>query len=56
MSGIGDDAYYVTASGLGTSLNVKKGSFYVQIKVGGFPMDVEKDKEKTLALEVLSKA
>jgi hypothetical protein len=56
VSGIGDDAYYVTAGGLGTTLSVKKGSFYVQVKVGGFPMDVEKEKEKVLALEVLAKA
>jgi hypothetical protein len=56
VSGIGDDAYYVTAGGLGTALSVKKGSFYVQIKVGGFPTDVLKDKEKTLALEALAKA
>ena len=58
VSGIGDDAYYVTASGLGTALSVKKGAFYVQVKVGGadFSLDTIKATEKTLALEVLAKA
>jgi len=56
VSGIGDDAYYVTASGLGTALNVKKSAeaFSVSVK-GKFTIDEVKAMEKTLALEVLAK-
>ena len=56
VGGIGDDAYYVTASGLGTALNVKKGgqAFSLSVK-GKFTVDQVKAMEKTLALEVLAK-
>lgn len=54
--GIGDDAYYVTAKGLGTALNVRKGAFFFQVKVGGTSaVDAIKAAEKKLALEVLPK-
>ncbi len=58
VSGIGDDAYSVTAPGLGTALSVRKGSFLFQVKVGGagFSADKIKAMERTLALEVLTKA
>jgi len=55
VSGIGDDAYYITTPGLGTAMNVKKGSFYFQVRVGGFPEGKEKAAEKTLALAVIAK-
>ncbi|HLW48959.1 MAG TPA: hypothetical protein VKW09_14495 [bacterium] len=57
VSGIGDDAYYVTAGGLGTDLHVKKGSFAFKISVGGpgFSVDQIKVMEKTLAQDVLAK-
>jgi hypothetical protein len=56
VGGIGDDAYYVTASGLGTTLNVEKGvqAFSFSVK-GKFTVDQVKAMEKTLALEVLAK-
>jgi hypothetical protein len=55
VSGMGDDAYFVTAGGLGTALSIKKGSTYVQIRVGGFPTEKEKELEKTLAMQMLAK-
>lgn len=56
VSGIGDDAYFVTASGLGTTLNVLKGSsaFAVSVK-GQFSADKVKEFEKGLAQNVLSR-
>lgn len=55
VGGVGDDAYYVTASGLGTGLCIKKGNTYVQIRVGGFPTEKEKELEKALAVQMLTK-
>jgi hypothetical protein len=55
VSGVGDDAYYVTASGLGTGLSVKKGSSFVQIRVGGFPAEKAKELEKALAVQMLAR-
>jgi hypothetical protein len=56
VSGIGDDAYYTTASGLGTNLSVRKGDVAFNIALhGDFPVDQIKAKEKTLALQILSK-
>jgi hypothetical protein len=56
VSGIGDDAYYTTASGLGTNLSVRKGDVAFNIALhGDFPVDRIKAKEKTLALQILSK-
>jgi hypothetical protein len=54
VSGIGDDALYVTTPGLGTGLNVKKGDFVFEIRVYGFPLDDIKAKEKTLAEDALA--
>jgi hypothetical protein len=54
MSGVGDDAYYVTAGGLGTGLCIKTGSTYVRIRVGGFPPGKQKELEKALALQMLT--
>jgi len=57
VSGIGDDAYYVTASGLGTTLNVKKGNaaFSISVHGSGFSVDQIKAMEKTLAQHVLAR-
>jgi len=55
ISGIGDDAYYITSGGLGTGLNVRKGSSAFQIRVYGFSLDQIKAMEKTLAQDVLAK-
>jgi hypothetical protein len=54
LSGVGDDAYYTTAGGLGTALSVKKGRTCVQIRVGGFPLQKDKELEKVLALQMLA--
>ncbi len=54
VSGIGDDAVYGTAAGHGT-LSVKRGNSAFVVHVYGFPLDQIKAKEKTLALEILSK-
>jgi hypothetical protein len=57
VNDIGDDAYYVTASGPGTTLNVKKGSaaFSISVKGTGFSVEQVKQMEKTLAQDVLTK-
>ena len=54
VSGFGDDAVYGTAAGLG-ALSVKKGNSAFVVHVYGFPLDQIEGKEKTLALEILSK-
>ena len=56
VSGIGDDAFYTTASGLGTTLSVKKGNFCFNLSVkGNLPLDKVKAMEKTLAEDALAK-
>jgi hypothetical protein len=56
VSGIGDDAYYATARGLGTNLSVRKGNVAFNIALhGDFPVEQIKAKEKDLALKILSK-
>jgi hypothetical protein len=54
-SGIGDDAYYITTPGMGTGLNVKRGSSVFQIRVYGFSLNQIEATEKTLAQDVLGK-
>jgi hypothetical protein len=54
-AGIGDDAYYITTSGFGTGLSVKKGSSVFQIRVYGFAVEQIQAMEKTLAQDVLAK-
>ncbi len=53
---IGDAAYYVTASDLGTTLNFRKerAAFSVTVKGGGFSTEQIKEKEKTLAQTILA--
>ena len=59
VSGIGDDAVYGTTPGYATVLTVKKGDVVFVVHVWGFDqnkdIDLIKEKEKTLALEILSK-
>jgi hypothetical protein len=55
VTGVGDDALFITAGGLGTSLNVKKGGSGFTVRVGGFKKDQEMQIEKALALEILKK-
>lgn len=55
LSGVGDEAIYITTSGFGTALNVRKGNAAFQLRVGGFKGQQEKDIEKTLARDVLAK-
>ncbi|TAM84565.1 MAG: hypothetical protein EPN47_00150 [Acidobacteria bacterium] len=56
VSGISNDAYFVTAAGLGTTLNVLKGNsaFSVSVK-GEHSVEKVKSLEKTLALEIVSR-
>ena len=55
VSGIGDDAHFMTTPGFGTGLSVKKGGFAFKVRVYGFPPDQIKEKEKTLAQQILAK-
>ena len=55
VSGIGDDAVYVTTGGLSTVLAVKKGDTVFQIRVYGFSAERAKDAEKALAQDILAK-
>jgi len=55
VSGLGDDAHFMTTPGFGTGLSIKKGSFAFKVRVYGFPPDQIKEKEKTLAQQVLAK-
>jgi len=55
VSGIGDDAVYVTVTGVTTTLTVKKGDVYFEIHVYGFADAQTRTLEKTLALDVIAK-
>ena len=55
VSGIGDDAVYVTTPGFGTGLIVKKGNSVFNIRVYGFALEQIMAMEKTLAQDVLAK-
>jgi len=55
VSGVGDNAVYITTAGMGTGLNVKKGASAFQVRVGGFKEQQEKDIEKALAGQILAK-
>ncbi len=55
VSGLGDDALYVTTPGIGTGLNVKKGNLVFMLRVYGFAEAQVEAKEKALALRVLAK-
>jgi hypothetical protein len=55
LSGVGDEAHYMTTPGFGTGLSVKKGSFVFKVRVYGFSLDQIEAKEKALALDVIAK-
>jgi hypothetical protein len=55
LSGVGDDAEYITTPPFDTALNVKQGDKAFQIRVGGFKTEEEKAIEKALAPQVLAK-
>jgi len=55
ISGVGEDAFYITHPVTGTGLTVKKGSSVFRINIYGFSPDQTKTMEKTLALDALSK-
>lgn len=55
VKGIGDDAVYVSAHGVPTTLTVKKGDAAFTLTVFGFSDDQTKAKEKELALGICSK-
>lgn len=55
VSGVGDDAIYATTPGLGTGLIFRKGASAFDVRVYGFPPEQIKEKEKTLALDIIGK-
>jgi hypothetical protein len=55
LSGVGDDAHYMTTPGFGTGLSVLKSGFAFKIRVYGFPVEQIEAKEKTLAQQALAK-
>ena len=55
VAGVGDDAFFSTAQGLGTGLAFKKGDSAFDLHVFGFPVEEIKAKEKTLAADILGK-
>jgi hypothetical protein len=56
VSGLGDDAFYATVSGIGTTLEVKKGNnaFTIGVK-GGWTPDQALAMEKALAAHVIAR-
>lgn len=55
LSGVGDDAIYITTGASVTGLDVRKGNAVFQIRVSGFPLEQIKEKEKALAQDVLER-
>jgi hypothetical protein len=55
VSGVGDEAYFITTPGVGTALNVKKGSSVFQIRVYGFSAPQIMAIEKALAQDALAR-
>jgi hypothetical protein len=55
VAGLGDDAYFIAAGGLGAGLSIKKGDAYVRIRVDGFSASKEMQLEKALAMQMLAK-
>jgi hypothetical protein len=55
LAGVGDDAYFAFAGSLGNSLCIKTGGTYVRIRVAGFSAEKQKELEKALALQMLTK-
>lgn len=55
VTGVGDDAVFVTTPGFGTGLIFRKGDAAFDLRVYGFPIDQIKAKEKKLADCVIQK-
>jgi len=55
VTGLGDEAYYITTPGLGTGLNVQKGNTALQVRIYGFPEDQIRTMEKALAENAVAK-
>jgi|GEM_PF-299043 len=55
VSGVGDDALFVTTPGFGTGLIFRKGDAAFDLRAYGFPLDQVEAKEKALAQDVLGK-
>lgn len=55
LTGVGDEAHYMTTPGFGTGLSVRRGSFVFKVRVYGFPLAEVEAREKTLALEILAR-
>lgn len=55
VTGVGDDAIFVTTPGFGTGLIFRKGDAAFDLRVYGFPIDQIKAKEKKLADCVIQK-
>lgn len=55
VSGVGDDAVFVTTPGFGTGLIFRKGDAAFDLRVYGFSLDQVEAKEKVLAKDVLAK-
>ena len=55
VSGVGDDAIFVTTPGFGTGLIFREGDGAFDLRVYGFPIDQVKAKEKSLADCVIQK-
>ncbi len=55
VSGIGDEAYYISMPPFGTFLSVKKGDRYFQVRIAGFPLGQARTLERTLALRLVER-
>lgn len=55
VSGIGDEAYYISMPPFGTALSVKKGTAYFQLRIAGFPSGQVRTLERALALRLLDR-
>jgi hypothetical protein len=55
VNGIGDGAYFITTPGIGTALNVKKGSSAFQVRVSGFSSDQIQPMEKAIAQNIVAR-
>lgn len=55
VTGLGDEAYYISMPPFGTALSVKKGKAFFQLRIAGFPSGQVRTLEHTLALRLLDR-
>jgi hypothetical protein len=55
VSGIGDEAYYISMPPFGTALSVKKGGAYFQLRIAGFSSGEARHLERQLALRLIDR-